>query len=100
LGQQLISDPAPAVLKRELDNIKELHDAEPDSKWCMNSLAHYLLVSARLPATPAADAAALRADAKAILERLAVIDSDRKERYHELGACMSSGTADPAANQQ
>jgi len=79
-------------------NIQELHDAEPDSKWCMNSLAHYLLLSARLPSTPAADAEKQRADAKVILERLAVIDEDRKERYRELGGFLTVDISNPAAN--
>jgi geranylgeranyl transferase type-2 subunit alpha len=73
------------VLERELANITELNDAEPDSKWCMNSLAHYLLLSARLESTAPAEATKRREQAKTLLERLAVIDEDRKERYRELG---------------
>lgn len=78
------------MLQREVANIKELHEAEPDSKWCMNALSHYLLLLARLPSTPDADKATLRADAKVILERLAVIDEDRKERYRELGKSQTT----------
>jgi geranylgeranyl transferase type-2 subunit alpha len=74
------------VLQRELESIKELHDEEPDSKWCMNALAHYHLLSARLPSISADEAARHRADAKTILERLEVIDEDRKERYRELAS--------------
>lgn len=51
----------------------------------MNALAHYHLLAARMPSTAEADAAQHRADAKVILERLEVIDEDRKERYRELG---------------
>lgn len=51
----------------------------------MTALAHYLLLSARLPSTSASDAAQHRATAKTILERLEEIDEDRKERYRELG---------------
>ncbi len=51
----------------------------------MNALAHYHLLSARLPSISADEAAQHRADAKTILERLEVIDEDRKERYRELG---------------
>jgi hypothetical protein len=51
----------------------------------MNALAHYHLLSARLPSISADEAARHRADAKTILERLEVIDEDRKERYRELG---------------
>jgi hypothetical protein len=44
----------------------------------MNALAHYHLLSARLPSISADEAARHRADAKTILERLEVIDEDRK----------------------
>lgn len=91
------------MLKRERDNIRELHDAEPDSKWCMNSLAHYLLLSAKLPSTPPADVAKFHTEAKIILERLAVIDEDRKERYRELGKSSNSSNltlSEPAVVKQ
>jgi geranylgeranyl transferase type-2 subunit alpha len=94
------SDPAPAVLERELANITELNDAEPDSKWCMNSLAHYLLLSARLESTAPAEATKRREQAKTLLERLAVIDEDRKERYRELGRLARTTRTDIAASQQ
>ncbi|BEI83252.1 hypothetical protein CcaverHIS002_0311200 [Cutaneotrichosporon cavernicola] len=83
------TNPSFELLQRELESIKELHEAEPDSKWCMNALAHYHLLSARLPSAPTDEAAVHRADAKTILERLEVIDEDRKERYHELGEMPS-----------
>lgn len=51
----------------------------------MNALAHYHLLSARQPSTSAENATQHRAEAKTILERLEVIDEDRKERYRELG---------------
>lgn len=76
--------PSQEVLTRELESIQELHKEEPDSKWCMNALAHYLMLSARLPTTPEATAATQLAEAKTILARLEVIDDHRKERYREL----------------
>ncbi|WOO76776.1 Geranylgeranyl transferase type-2 subunit alpha [Vanrija pseudolonga] len=74
--------PTVLVLTREVDNIRELNEAEPDSKWCMNALAHNLLLLAGLSSE--AEAKALRTEAKSLLERLEVIDEDRKERYREL----------------
>ncbi|KAL1413090.1 Rab geranylgeranyltransferase [Vanrija albida] len=76
--------PSPDVLAREVANIRELNEAEPDSKWCMNALAHNLLLLAGLSSE--AEAASLRTEAKALLERLEVIDEDRKERYRELAS--------------
>lgn len=59
--------------------------AANDSSGCMNALAHYHLVSARLASASETDVTKHRAEAKTILERLEVIDEDRKERYRELG---------------
>lgn len=52
----------------------------------MNALAHYHSLTAKLPSTSESDAELHRQEAKTLLERLAVIDEDRKERYRELGA--------------
>lgn len=51
----------------------------------MNALAHYHLLSTRLPSISSDEAARHSADAKTILQRLEVIDEDRKQRYCELG---------------
>lgn len=49
----------------------------------MNALAHNLLLLAGL--SNESESKALRTEAKGLLERLEVIDEDRKERYRELG---------------
>lgn len=51
----------------------------------MLALSDYTLLLAKLPSTDSDQAAELRTEAKKLLERLAVIDSDRKERYNDLG---------------
>ncbi|ORY30606.1 hypothetical protein BCR39DRAFT_564865 [Naematelia encephala] len=79
------SQPPEPTLRRELESIKELNEAEPDSKWCLNALAHYLLLFAGSPWTETEEADNARKEAKEILRRLAEIDSDRKERYQDLG---------------
>ncbi|KAL7420529.1 Rab geranylgeranyltransferase [Cryptotrichosporon argae] len=77
------SNPPLDVLDRELAAIEELHELEPDSKWCMNALAHYRLVLAGLDASRAADA---RRTAKQLLARLQDVDPDRRARYAEMAA--------------
>lgn len=56
----------------------------------MNALAHYHDLAAKLPSTSGDDAAQHRSKAKALLERLAEIDEDRKERYLELCECYAN----------
>jgi hypothetical protein len=52
----------------------------------MGALAHYTLILSRLSTTAPEESDKLRADAKQLLDRLAVIDPDRKERYRDFGA--------------
>lgn len=90
------------MLERELSSIKELHEAEPDSKCmcrhqgppqltvgCMNALAHYLLLSASL----GYGGEEQREEAKKLLARLETIDADRKERYRELRELPTLGAS-------
>ncbi|PWN36867.1 protein prenylyltransferase [Meira miltonrushii] len=65
-------DPALDVLDREIESIGELLELEPDSRWCMQSLANYL--------TQRRKEGDLQ-EAETLLGRLMVIDADRKERY-------------------
>lgn len=65
-------DPALDVLDREIDSIRELLELEPESRWCMQSLANYLTQRSKEGDTEEADA---------LLGRLMVIDADRKQRY-------------------
>lgn len=72
-------DPSPDVLDREIASIRELLDLEPDSRWCMQSLAHYLQLCG---------AAGSKTEAKRLLERLASVDPDRRQRYADTIAAV------------
>ncbi|AFR98607.2 geranylgeranyl transferase type-2 subunit alpha [Cryptococcus neoformans C23] len=74
------------TLQRELKNIQELYDMEPDSKWCINALAQYTLLLAKQPSTALEEADKLRKDAKKLYEVLIEVDADRKERYRDMAA--------------
>jgi uncharacterized protein YgfB (UPF0149 family) len=50
----------------------------------MLALSDYTLLLAGLGTTSAEQATKLKQEAKELLQRLAVIDSDRKERYADL----------------
>nr|ODN91605.1 geranylgeranyl transferase type-2 subunit alpha [Cryptococcus depauperatus CBS 7855] len=81
VGQQ----PPLDILERELKNIRDLLDAEPDSKWCINALAHCSLLLARQSSAEADEADGLRLEAKKLYEMLSSVDPDRKERYKDMG---------------
>ncbi|WWC88407.1 uncharacterized protein L201_003318 [Kwoniella dendrophila CBS 6074] len=83
------SEPPIEVLNREIKNIKDLHEAEPDSKWCMNALAHYTLLSAKYSITSEGDQQKLKEEAKGYYQRLEQVDLDRKERYRDMGKFTS-----------
>jgi hypothetical protein len=50
----------------------------------MLALSDYILLLAKMGSTSADQADKLKHEAKELLHRLAVIDSDRKERYADL----------------
>ncbi|ODN93464.1 geranylgeranyl transferase type-2 subunit alpha [Cryptococcus wingfieldii CBS 7118] len=83
--------PPKEVLKRELKNIQDLFEAEPDSKWCINALAHYTLLLAQQPSTSDEEAIGIRQEAEALYEKLIDVDSDRKERYRDMAASCVEG---------
>ncbi|TIC60743.1 protein prenylyltransferase [Wallemia mellicola] len=76
LIQQLSDDNIIEVLNRELESINELYELEPESKWCLESLAHYnkLLYSH----TQSTD---LVHKYNEYLDKLISIDPDRRNRY-------------------
>lgn len=102
------SSPPEYVLRREVKNIRELHETEPDSKCkfrlenvarkvgcvqltfagCMNALAHNCGILASLESTNEGEKKKLICEAKALYERLEVVDADRKERYRDMGGCI------------
>lgn len=65
-------DPSLDVLDREISSIRELLELEPDSRWCMQSLANYLTQRSKDKDLQ---------EAETLLGRLIEIDADRKERY-------------------
>ncbi|GAK63923.1 RAB-protein geranylgeranyltransferase [Moesziomyces antarcticus] len=70
-----------AKLANEVRSIDELHELEPDSKWCAISLAHLHTLLVQLDPTRADEH---RTSAKQLLERLVELDPDRAQRYRDL----------------
>lgn len=94
------SAPPEKVLRREINSIRELQDAEPDSKcWsirsstgvlliatgCMNALANYLILQSGMSADRF-KSTRIREEAKSLFGRLEEIDPDRRERYKDMAA--------------
>lgn len=76
LIQQVAHDDIVEVLHRELESIDELYELEPESKWCLESLAHYSrLLHQHTQATE------LLQKYNEYLHKLIAIDPDRKNRY-------------------
>ncbi|OCF39689.1 geranylgeranyl transferase type-2 subunit alpha [Kwoniella heveanensis CBS 569] len=73
------------VLEREIQNIRDLYEAEPDSKWCINALAHYILLLARINSSGADKSSVMKDEARRLYRRLEDVDPDRRERYKEMG---------------
>lgn len=95
------SSPPEDVLRREVKNVRELHDTEPDSKCesdfsmdfrgklaeyigCMNALAHDCSLLTGMGTTSPEEKLTLLEEARKLYKRLEVIDEDRKERYQDL----------------
>ncbi|WWC71039.1 uncharacterized protein I206_104992 [Kwoniella pini CBS 10737] len=79
------SEPSLDILQREMKNIKDLYEVEPDSKWCINALAHYTLLLAKNSSTTSDDEEKLKSEAKNLYRRLEDVDPDRKNRYKDMG---------------
>nr|XP_019000169.1 geranylgeranyl transferase type-2 subunit alpha [Kwoniella mangroviensis CBS 8507]OCF63630.1 geranylgeranyl transferase type-2 subunit alpha [Kwoniella mangroviensis CBS 8507] len=79
------SEPPLGVLQIEIKNIKDLYEAEPDSKWCINALAHYTLLLSKDPSTTQEDQLMLKEEARSLYKKLEEVDIDRKERYRDMG---------------
>lgn len=64
------------VLEREVGVIEEILELEPDSKWCLETLVHYKrLLGEHKPSD------ALRKDCVRMLDKLQVIDAQRRNCY-------------------
>ncbi|KAJ9115612.1 hypothetical protein QFC20_000937 [Naganishia adeliensis] len=74
-----------STLQREISQIKELLEAEPDSKWPLESLVHYSQLLLRAGSLSSQQASQACMDMQRWLRDLERIDPFRKERYRELG---------------
>ncbi|KAK8858834.1 hypothetical protein IAR55_003064 [Kwoniella newhampshirensis] len=79
-------EPPLDTLRREIRNIQDLHEAEPESKWCVNALAHYTLLLARHPSTGEDEAMRLRGEAKRLFTILEKVDPHRRARHRDMAA--------------
>ncbi|KAH8081570.1 hypothetical protein HD553DRAFT_275011, partial [Filobasidium floriforme] len=70
------------ILGREIDNIRELLDVEPDAKWPLDSLVHYSML--QLGRHGVSDASMVKLDIERWLSRLQQVDPFRRRRYAEL----------------
>ncbi|PVF93826.1 protein prenylyltransferase [Serendipita vermifera] len=75
----------PEVLVREIGNIEELLQEEPDSRWCLNSLVHYKSLLLRHQPE---NKATLKQECQQMLEKLREIDPKRKQRYIDIEAAL------------
>ncbi|WFD32027.1 protein geranylgeranyltransferase type II [Malassezia sp. CBS 17886] len=78
--------PTRRVLEAQIKLIAELAELEPDSKWCLQSLAHYKqeLLSRFAEQMDTRTAEAVRAETAGLFRRLATIDPLRAQRYRDL----------------
>ncbi|KAI0737062.1 rab-protein geranylgeranyltransferase, partial [Irpex lacteus] len=81
-----------SVLQAEISSIQELLDEQPDSKWCMESLVHYkqLLLRKHSASIAAEERETIEKACLDLLQQLQTLDSERRNRYEELGACDCS----------
>lgn len=76
-------DPSVEVLDRETASIQELLELEPESRWCMQALAHYYELY---------NDKGKRPEAHKLLHKLVKIDPDRKGRYVDMMAAAPAAT--------
>ncbi|KAK9235848.1 hypothetical protein V1525DRAFT_408665 [Lipomyces kononenkoae] len=74
---KLSSDERKDLLNKEIKSIQELLDVEPDSKWCLQSLAFYKCLLASLAGK------AVESSVVGYLDKLQDIDPMRKKRYED-----------------
>ncbi|SCZ89240.1 BZ3500_MvSof-1268-A1-R1_Chr1-1g01051 [Microbotryum saponariae] len=82
----LVGRGALAIVRREIDGIKELLEEEPDSRWCLDSLIYYQrLLHSLLGDGDVVERDELNASNLAMLNILKIVDPMRKGRYQDLG---------------
>ncbi|KAH8914766.1 protein prenylyltransferase, partial [Atractiella rhizophila] len=72
------------VLKREVKNVEELYEFEPDTRWCMDALVRCRLKLADLQGLNTQETEGVKKECGELLTRLQEIDKDRKGRYADL----------------
>ncbi|KDR81448.1 hypothetical protein GALMADRAFT_134887 [Galerina marginata CBS 339.88] len=82
------TDGSKELLEREIAAIQELLDEQPDSKWCMECIAHYkrLLLTKH---SSDVDGKVLSEEIRSLLDRLREIDPARRRRYQDLARDLS-----------
>lgn len=95
----LISSLAPAsndpvVITREIKQLKELLEVEPEAKWPLDTLVHYTLLLLRDSSPPAVSSPEERermiGDVRGWLDLLGKVDPGRRERYKEIATEVPS----------
>jgi geranylgeranyl transferase type-2 subunit alpha len=81
--------PDAALLRREIGEIEELLQEQPDSKWCMESLVHYHQLLLREENEQAVRMEGVRKCGE-FLVKLGEIDPMRGRRYEEIGEYLTS----------
>ncbi|PWN47494.1 protein prenylyltransferase [Violaceomyces palustris] len=78
--------PSRDILEEEIQAIEELLELEPDSKWCMQSLANYKVLLSKFVGSEGGEGVEenLLSSARSHLEKLKDIDPDRRARYQYL----------------
>jgi hypothetical protein len=79
-----------SLLLSEIESLEELLELEPDSKWLLQTMAHFLLqldLLRRQQGTTIEEEIEIRSRALDIIRQLSSIDQDRSRRYIDWGKC-------------
>lgn len=78
-----------SLLEREIEAIEELLEEEPESKWCMESIVHYVMMLLKNYSSEV-DVAQLTAKTRRLLNQLEDLDPMRRQRYRDLASTLNS----------
>lgn len=78
------------LLRREITALDELREMEPDSRYCLDAMAHYRSLLLNLLGPDHADASELRKSIVEDYRRLGTLDSTRARRYEDLERASSN----------
>jgi geranylgeranyl transferase type-2 subunit alpha len=82
------------LLLTEIESLEELLDLEPDSKWVLQTLAHFLLQLEAFKlqnGTLESDEREIRTRALDMVDRLSSLDKYRAKRYQDWSKCVQAG---------